>query len=465
MEPTVVNGHSRTSTMQNGGKPATTDIGERALELPLQDNCTVLLQRLPELVRKQLDETDAPIRFIVHETTGRKHLCELGVLSSSDSSCLPADRDGIFQYNAQTVRSHDDFTAVFIVPTGIGAEVGGDAGDATPALRLIASICDRVVTHPNVVNASDINEIPDNCLYVEGSVLTKFMMGTVGLQRVRSNRIGVLIGDHKIARYKDIAVNAVSAARATLGADCPDVVMLPSEVQMRAETSPSGRAVGRIKGFEYILEAIAQYGQRWDAIAIASMVDVDYDTFVRYWDGKIINPWGGVEAILTHAISLLTNKESAHCPMMESRQHETHNLGVTDPRKAAEAISLAFMHCIMKGLWRSPRIVPCDTSGRAPAALTVGDVDCLIIPDGVVGLPTLSAMARHIPIIAVRGNENLMKNHLERYVDSGTRLYYASSYLEAAGIVAALRGGVAIDAIKRPMPVTTITELQQHASA
>lgn len=43
---------------------------------------------------------------------------------------------------------------VFIVPTGIGASIGGDAGDATPAFKLIASISDIAITHPNVVNAS-----------------------------------------------------------------------------------------------------------------------------------------------------------------------------------------------------------------------------------------------------------------------------------------------------------------------
>lgn len=51
---------------------------------------------------------------------------------------------------------------VFIVPTGIGAEIGGHAGDASPAAKLIASLCDNFVTHPNVFNASDINEMPEN---------------------------------------------------------------------------------------------------------------------------------------------------------------------------------------------------------------------------------------------------------------------------------------------------------------
>jgi len=53
----------------------------------------------------------------------------------------------------------------------------------------LASACDTLVTHPNVVNASDINELPENALYVEGSVICRFLMGTVGLQKVRANRV------------------------------------------------------------------------------------------------------------------------------------------------------------------------------------------------------------------------------------------------------------------------------------
>ncbi|MBW7990019.1 MAG: DUF3326 domain-containing protein [Planctomycetes bacterium] len=53
---------------------------------------------------------------------------------------------------------------VFIVPTGIGAEIGGHSGDATPAAKLIAAACDKLIVHPNVVNASDINEMSENML-------------------------------------------------------------------------------------------------------------------------------------------------------------------------------------------------------------------------------------------------------------------------------------------------------------
>jgi len=38
------------------------------------------------------------------------------------------------------------------VPTGIGASIGGYAGDALPVAHGIASVVDTLITHPNVMN-------------------------------------------------------------------------------------------------------------------------------------------------------------------------------------------------------------------------------------------------------------------------------------------------------------------------
>ena len=46
------------------------------------------------------------------------------------------------------------YTAVMIVPTGIGAAIGGFAGDALPSARLLSSCVDTLITHPNVLNGA-----------------------------------------------------------------------------------------------------------------------------------------------------------------------------------------------------------------------------------------------------------------------------------------------------------------------
>jgi len=47
---------------------------------------------------------------------------------------------------------------IFIVPTGIGCEVGGFAGDALPAAKLLASASGCLITHPNVMNGGTLSE-------------------------------------------------------------------------------------------------------------------------------------------------------------------------------------------------------------------------------------------------------------------------------------------------------------------
>ena len=51
---------------------------------------------------------------------------------------------------------------IFIVPTGIGCEVGGFAGDALPTAKLLASASGCLVTHPNVMNGGTLSEKDKN---------------------------------------------------------------------------------------------------------------------------------------------------------------------------------------------------------------------------------------------------------------------------------------------------------------
>ena len=97
---------------------------------------------------------------------------------------------------------------VMIIPTGIGAVIGGHAGDATPAAKLIAGCCDKLIIHPNVVNASDINEMTSNMLYVEGSILDRFLEDRLNLKEVKQNKI--LVATNK--PIKNETINAVAAS-------------------------------------------------------------------------------------------------------------------------------------------------------------------------------------------------------------------------------------------------------------
>jgi hypothetical protein len=327
--------------------------------------------------------------------------------------------------------------------------------------RLIASVADTLITHPNVVNGSDINELPDNGLYVEGSVICRMLMGTVGLQRVRSNRVLLVIDRHEDAAYSNAAINAANAARACYGLECPRILMLDPPVKLVSEYTSSGRAAGKVDNLSCFLDALAPFQAEYDAIAVSSVIDVPPEFHQEYFDsaGDMVNPWGGVEAIFTHALSLVLGVPSAHSPMFESAEIEEMDPGVVDPRMAAEAVSLTFLQSVLKGLKRSPRLVTDPVALQHPDVLGARDVSCLVIPDGCLGLPVLAAIEQGIPVVAVRNQSSLMRNDFQSLPWAPGQLHVVENYLEAAGVLCALKAGLALDSVRRPIRPAPVTEV------
>jgi hypothetical protein len=433
---------------------------EREINIP---KCKVegsLLVYIERYLRNLLPPNEVPIRFVITGSNDKKYHCELGILVEADNIPV-AKSPSIFKYIPRKYENTDKFNAVLLVPTGIGADIGGHAGDAGPVSRLLASVCDNLITHPNVVNASDINELPENGIYVEGSVITRLLMGTVGLQKVRSNRVMLVVDKHENKFFHESAVNAVSAARAALGLDCAVVVKMVDKILMRSLYSNSGRAVGKIDHFERIYQLLSENCSEYDAVALSSVIKVPQNFHSDYYLRDMINPWGGVEAMLTHAISHLFNVPSAHSPMMESKEILDLDFGVVDPRKAAEIVSVTFLHSVLKGLHKSPRIVSDQSMLGHQGVLSVSDISCLVIPDGCLGLPTLAAIEQDMPVIAVKENKNRMRNKLEELPFKPGKLHIVENYWEAVGVMNAIKTGVAPESVRRPFRQTIVSEFHQ----
>ena len=404
-----------------------------------------------------------PIRFVVTSTTKSVYHCEFCTVDRTAES-RPKPISSIFQFRHRRTDNVGQFNVVFLVPTGIGAEIGGHAGDAGPVARMLAEVSDTLVLHPNVVNASDLNEMPANALYVEGSIVTRMLMGTAGLQPVRFNRLLVLIDAHPDSLFVNAAVNAVNGARASYGLSCADVVCLEPPVKLLARYSPSGRAAGRVEKMEGLCKLLEERRGEYDAVALSSVIDVPPDYHQGYFDagGEMVNPWGGVEAMLTHTLSSLFNVPTAHSPMFESREIANMDPGIVDPRMAAEAVSMTFLQCTLKGLQRSPRIITDANEMARSAVFTASDVSCLVLPDGCLGLPTLAALEQGIPVIAVE-NRNLMRNDLRALPWADGQFFRVSNYLEAVGVLATLRAGIDCDSVRRPLSPTRVTRWRTEA--
>ena len=427
---------------------------EKQFSVPLVPGNHGLIEHLERALSFQLMENERPVRLVIAGIDDGKYLCEVGCLVDSDL----LDSHSIFSFEQRPRSADEKFNAVFIVPTGVGAEVGGHAGDATPAAQLLASCCDQLVTHPNVVNASDINEIPANAHYVEGSVLCRLLMGIIGLEPAKANRLAVVFDAQPDDMIENLVLNTVEAARTTYGLECTGLYRLDPPLKLKATTSKSGRAIGEGRQLESLFALLDEKSDEFDAVAISSLITVPEGLHDQYFrsDGNMINPWGGIEAMLTHALSLLHNIPTAHSPMLENFKVANFDLGLVDPRLAAEAVSLTFLQCMLKGLQRSPRIVTDRDTMREAGIFTAADVSCLVMPDKCIGLPTLAALEQGIPVIAVRENANLMQNDLQALPWAPGQLHVVENYWEAVGVMTALKAGIVPSSLRRPLTGTRI---------
>ena len=332
---------------------------------------------------------------------------------------------------------------VMIIPTGIGCEIGGHAGDATPSAKLLASVCDHIILHPNVINASDINESTENMLYVEGSILDRFLQGQIALEEVYSNRLLLAVNKP----LKNETINSINAARNTIGSDI-DILELDIPLVLKGIFGPDGKASGIMTGADEAILQIKTYKQSnpFDALAIQTVVDVDEETSTKYLKECGVNPWGGAEALCSRHFSRELGIQCAHAPF-ESGVLKNFN-EIVDPRQAAELVSVSYIHCILKGLHTAPKVV--DYYCRSKHTIRVDDVDVMVSPDGCWSDPHEACSNWGIPIIFVKENRNIYKpfNIIPK------NCFIVDNYIEASGMISSIKAGVHRDSVRRPIKAT-----------
>jgi Protein of unknown function (DUF3326) len=342
------------------------------------------------------------------------------------------------------------FVAVQVIPTGVRCAFGGFAGDAGPVTNLLASAADFLVTHPNAVNASELNEMAANVLYVEGKSLDDFLLGRLALSPNLANKIGTFIDPTGI-RHLDDVLNAINAARAVKGTDCGLYTVLPRAPGVGIQWSEAGCAVGTVLEPEAILEAVTLLvAQGAQAIGGVSVIDgVTSAMFAEHLAGEIPNPSGGVEAIITHLISKVFRLPTAHAPL--PYYQDLKGKSTRNPRAAAEFISTPHYFSVLKGLAQAPRLVEIDPHGQVPSsAISVDNVHAVVVPASCLGgVPALAAEFQDIPLIAVRENTTILD---VTNAKMGMRnVIEVESYLEATGVLLALRHGISLESLRRPL--------------
>lgn len=410
------------------------------------------LSAVARVLKDRLEPNAYPLRFSIARVNGEQAELEVTALEydPDDARASALSEIEVFRPRRKAFQV-DPFCAVQIVPTGIRCEFGGFAGDACPVTNLLASAVDFLITHPNAVNASELNEMAANTLYVEGKALDDFLLGHLGLVPSRANIIGTVV-DATGREYFDHVVNVLNAARSAAGIDCGLYNILEEELGAQIAWSSSGCAVGTVAridtlmgGVEKLLEAGA------NAIGAVSVIHgATREMFLQHLEGVIPNPSGGVEAILSHLVSKLFRVPTAHAPLpyySDLKGHHTSN-----PCASAEFISIPHYFSVLKGLHRAPRLMSLEPAGERPQnMLTIDNVGAIIAPSTALGgIPALAAEYSSITLIAVRENRTILNVSNETLRMSN--VIEVNSYIEAAGVLLAMRQGISIESLRRPLP-------------
>lgn len=332
------------------------------------------------------------------------------------------------------------FTAVLIIPTGIGAAIGGYAGDGIAVARAMGQICDRLITHPNVLNGAQLYWSQENIYYVEGYALDRFTANQWGLQPVRQNKIGLLLDRAIEPDLRLRHIQAADATRATLGLDIADYVITDEPLEIELRTAQSGASWGTIGNPGSLLRGAEKLIQQAgvNAIAIVARFPDDFGSqaLQDYRHGSGVDPLAGAEAIISHLIVRHFQIPAAHAPALAPIAIDPD----LSPRAAAEELGYTFLPCVLVGLARAPRFV---TKYEANPDLIWGsEIDALVIPETACGgSSVLSLSNSQVTIITVRENTTKMQVTSNAL---GIKTIRVNSYLEALGALVAIRTGISI---------------------
>lgn len=330
-----------------------------------------------------------------------------------------------------------------IVPTGVGACIGGYAGDALPVARVLASVVDCLISHPNVLNAAMLYWPMPNVLYVEGHALDRFAEGLWTLQPVHQNTVGLVLdaGIEEDLRIRHLQV--ADATRASLGLPVVEYIVTDTPLQVEMWVDPNtGQSTGRIKHPDSLLRAVHTLVNRSQVNAVAVVgrfPDDEIEDTDDYRQGMGIDHLAGVEAVLSHLVVKEFQIPCAHAPALSSLPL---SLSLC-PKSAAEEIGYTFLPCVLAGLSNAPQYVVKNTESLGKGCIDASDVDSVILPKDACGGDGAFAFARrkgYKPlIITVEENKTILNDTPDTL---GIQAVKVSNYWEAIGVVAAHKVGI-----------------------
>ena len=293
----------------------------------------------------------------------------------------------------------------FIVPTGIGASIGGFAGDASVYAKRIAEKC-KLIVNPNVVNAACFSGISNNMLYTEGYSLDQFFKGNLNLVPSYNNKIGVIFDKSISKEVLNVHINTINAVKVVYGINIIGYEITDENVGVSFYVDKSKHSTGDVQNLLTLKKSAKKLIENGaNAIAIVCHFPEDNMDDSDYAQGIGVDPVGGVEAIISHYISKEFMIPCAHAPAFDNITIPTE---IVDARCAAEYITPTFLPCILIGLNNAPQFSTIN-------GINIKDLDFLAIPYNALGcIPVLEMLKLKKKIYAIKENKSLLNVTTEK---------------------------------------------------
>ena len=257
----------------------------------------------------------------------------------------------------------------FIVPTGVGASIGGYAGDASSYARKFAQKS-KLIVNPNVVNAGCFSGITDNMLYVEGYSLDSFFKGEINLIPSKDNKIGIVYDKAIPNDVLNVHINTQNAVKTVYGMDICEFEETEEEVGVEFFVNDEGISVGNVRNITTL------------------------------------------EKSCKNDISKKFKIPCAHSPAFADYQIYPE---LVDPKSASEYITPTFLPCILLGLSNAPKITTDLTKG-----INIKNLDYLVMPYNCLGsTPVFEALKHGVKVYAVKENQTELNVTKEKLLPDG----------------------------------------------
>jgi len=358
--------------------------------------------------------------------------------------------------------STESLPTLLIIPTGIGCDVGGYAGDAIPAARLLASASECLITHPNVMNGGSLYWPDSRIQYLEGYSLNLFAAGELFLKPVRQQKVGLLLDAGLEIDLKKRHLQVADGCVASLGLDIGPSITTERAIRINLKRGLSGSSWGDIEEPDVLLRAAEKLTEAGaTAIAVITRFPDDSDELETklYRQGNGVDFIAGAEAIISHFLVKHLMIPCAHAPGLAPLP-VNYDL---DPRTSGEEIGYTFLQSVLVGLSRAPDLI-CKSVlktkeksfSQVESLLSNSNLGAVVVPQGALGgEAVLSCIENFIPLIIVSNQGVLNVSSAKMRLDclGSENILYADNYLEAAGLITALRHGINIKSLRRPIDV------------